>query len=774
MIVTEIVKSQWQSRQRSSFQQSWLTHPPQTQQSQWNNPAQYWNNPHQPWGASVRQPNMWQVPAMQVTTTVTVPTTEPPDGPPTKVVVVQAPQPSNPWQNTGWSPQGNPLQNLWGQPSGPNSHTPTWGQPPHQPGWRQMGQNQMQPQPLWGNQRPQQSQWSQTRLHQQPSWGTQTQPAWNQHGNPPSHQPWGQNTQQRHAQQHSSLSQQPNNVPWGSQSSSGSHGQASSNQSPQRQWVHQSHNQQPRHNQQPSQHQQQSQHQQPTHHQQPSHHQQQSHHQQPSHHNSQQQSNRRSQTQQHQSHQHHNTHRHTQEHHKAHYHDNSRQPATKPDTSQNGHPVQQHPHQGPDMQQPYHQIDYRYTTRPPPPHRRLQQPTLHQQTQPETQHHVGNYQAAPPSHSVDYVTHMETRTTLIRTTTIQPDIPMRDYYIQSQLGPPETATSDPSVRVQKYLTDALHHPPEWPAERYVYQTTTAAYNNTAHIHEAYRPQKPVQHSHQRVNRPHHQPPHNPHQPHHQPPHNPHQPPHRSAAPHTHDIRPPQPPKTASTHHDPSRNHHPVDTHQATESSHYHNAPPEHHGAPPRNPHVPAALPYQPLPPSHPMPPAGSATNERPPHGIGPPPHDMRPPSHDMRPPPHDVRPPAHDIGPPPHQIGHPPQRADQPPQHSAVGPPHQMLPPFPPNPMPPQAPGHPHQMPPPLPPNPMPPQTPGHPHLHLPPPTLGPPLHAGLPPTLKHELPPSGLFGSQGKQSYSDSIVTPSMVRLCLHSSMVSALVYPS
>jgi hypothetical protein len=105
---------------------------------------------------------------------------------------------------------------------------------------------------------------------------------------------------------------------------------------------------------------------------------------------------------------------------------------------------------------------------------------------------------------------------------------------------------------------------------------------------------------------------------------------------------------------------------------------------------------------------------------------------------------------------------------------HQMLPPFPPNPMPPQAPGHPHQMPPPLPPNPMPPQTPGHPHLHLPPPTLGPPLHAGLPPTLKHELPPSGLFGSQGKQSYSDSIVTPSMVRLCLHSSMVSALVYPS
>ncbi|CAC5378150.1 unnamed protein product [Mytilus coruscus] len=389
IIVISKATSQWPR----SFQQSWPTHPPQTGlHQQWNNPTAYWNNPHQQWNPNTRAFH----PVAPVTTTVIVPTTEPPDNPPAKVMVVQAPLSSNQWQNPGWFPPANQFQNGWGQRPG-QMHQPTTGLNRPIPTQRQhMIQtipNRMNPQQVtqWGHQHQQQSQWQQPRPRHKSLWDTSN------------HQTWYQTTQQTPVHRRPSWpqqGQQPNRQHWKSQ---GIQIRNRNNKNPHLSW-------------------------QPPNHQRPT-------------------EVQRGQPQQHR----------------------------QPPPQQRQPPPQSH-HVRP--QRSHMNVDQNHHQRLPDTPTYHETNVVHQNDQPHGNHqHYNSHEYRGTTTQTPYIEQNALQSPRTTTTT-HPDIPPeRDHYIQSQLGPPETVTSDPSVRVHKSLTnDALNHPPVWPEDPYEHQTTTATYH----------------------------------------------------------------------------------------------------------------------------------------------------------------------------------------------------------------------------------------------------------------------------------------------------------
>ncbi|VDI18746.1 Hypothetical predicted protein [Mytilus galloprovincialis] len=414
-----IVISRATSQWHRPYQQSWPTHPPQTGLHQ-----QQWNNPSLYWNNQHQQWNPHTGSfhhVAPVTTTAIVPTTEPPDNPPpAKVVVVQAP--SNQWQNPGWFSPTHQFQNGWGQSPG-HMQQPTTGlnrqiQRQHMTHTLPNRMNNQQL-PQWGHRQQQQTQWQQPRPRNNPTWDTSNHQNWYQNTNQPVWQPTTQQTP---------VHRRPS---WPQQGQPNRNNQ--NNQHPQFSWQPQNHQrpkavqrvQSQQHRQPPPQRQPQTQQRQPP--------------------------------------------------------PQQRQPPTQqrqpPPQSQHMQPqrshmsVNQNRHQRLPVTPTYHETNGVHQNEPPHGNHQHYNPHEYRSTTTQTPYVEHNALQSPE--------HPLAKTT----TTTHPDIPTeRDYYIQSQLGPPETQTSDPSIRVHKHLTnDALNHPPVWPVDPYEHQTTTATYHpNNAH------------------------------------------------------------------------------------------------------------------------------------------------------------------------------------------------------------------------------------------------------------------------------------------------------
>ncbi|XP_052093625.1 uncharacterized protein LOC127729779 [Mytilus californianus] len=610
IIVISKATSQWPR----SFQQSWPTHPPQTgQHQQWNNP--YWNNPHQQWNPNTRAFH----PVAPVTTTVIVPTTEPPDNPP--VMVVQASLPSTQWQNPGWFPPANQFQNGWGQPAG-QMHQPTTGlNRPIQIQRQHTRQTLPNPQQVtqWGHRHQQQSQWQQPRPRHKSLWDTSN------------HQTWYQTTQQTPVHRRPSWPQQGQQPNRQHRKSQGIQIRNGNNQNPHFNW-------------------------QPPNHQRPT-------------------VVQRGQPQQH------------------------RQPP-----SQQRQPPPQSHHVQP--QRSHMNVDQNHHQRLPDTQTYHETNVVHQNDQPHgNPQHYNPHEYRGTTTQTPYIEQNALQSPR-STTTTHPDIPPeRDYYIQSQLGPPETVTSDPSVRVHKSLTnDALNHPPVWPVDPYEHKTTTATYHHNAAQHPGQDPRYDPS-SKKKSQTEHYKEQHNhqPHQPYNQEPSKTHAITATSAPVHPpQDIGQPLPAQSlqdTGSQLPPDRQHKrtPLFRYRTNEKKSPHSHGQQDDIRPPLSAYPPHDVELQPthhqhdrrppLPANSPHDVASQPTHQQhatrppfptyPPHGVGSQPthqqHDTRPPmpAH----PPHDVgSQPTHqqdDMGPP--MLVHPPHDVGSQPTHQQ----HYMEPPMP-------------------------------------------------------------------------------------------------